>query len=72
MVSCLSSPFICLEAALSAYRNGGDISNETSPGGGGEGDQDDQQGGALLVGQLRVSGLLQQSGNCSLFVDLLN
>ena len=56
MVSCLSSPFICLEAALSAYRNGGDISNETSPGGGGEGDQDDQQVDALLVGQLRVSG----------------
>ena len=64
--------FICSEAAVSDYRNRGDISNETSPGGGGEGEKDAQQGGALPVGQLRVSGLLQQSGNCSLFVGLLN
>ena len=45
-----SSPLFCSEAAVSAYRNGGDISNETSPGGGGEGEKDDQQGGALPVG----------------------
>ena len=55
-----------------AYRNGGDISSETSPGGGDEGEKDDQQGDNLPVGQLRVPGLLQQSGDCSLFVDLLN